>query len=112
MALRDVDTLDKAIRVAIDVADVRAKWGKQARIPYHEDQIYDALVMLHTAYRAVGSTETKLHDMAKRAVDAEADVIALRSELTKANRQLAAANARATRVAKRVPNSNAGMVEE
>lgn len=101
MALRDVDTLDKAIRVAIDVAEVRAKWGKQARIPYHEDQIYDALVILHKEGARAGELLEKYTEAKGVQEQHELLIAELREQLTKSNRQLAAANARAARATKK-----------
>lgn len=105
MAIHQVDSLAKALKIVEEVALVRKRWGKQAKFNYTEAQLVDAVVLLHAAYEAnavrFGEIQAEEHANASLVEQNEE----LRAQLTKANRQLAAANARAARADKKLSPS-------
>jgi hypothetical protein len=107
MSISQVDTLQKAIKIAEDARAVRVRWGKHARFEYSEAQIADALIIVLGAYKQVTS-------QALGTLQAQCDetIAELKIQLAKANRQAGAANARAARQIKRAPDSNAGMTDD
>lgn len=92
MSISVVDSLEKAVKVAAEVASARKRWGKQASYGYTSPQIADSLIFIMDAYKANTASEIETVK-----ANADAAIEDLRAQLTKANRQLAAANARAAR---------------
>jgi hypothetical protein len=111
-AATKIDTLDKALRLADDVAYVRERWGKQAKFNYTDNQMADTIIMLRGVGSQFDTLTLEKAELASKYAESEAARALLREELTKANRQLAAANARAARRPKEALQGTAGMVEE
>lgn len=100
MSIKTVDSLEKAIAVAESVAEVRRRWGKQAKYGYSESQIVDALEIMLGGYKDADAAAHRMVTVQAAAEIAVTEASALRAQLTKANRQLAAANARGLKAAK------------
>lgn len=107
MSIHTVDSLEKALRIVDEVAMVRKRWGKQANFNYHQSQIVDALVIMRDAYVAADKVAHETVTIAAAADIAISEAKELREALTKANRQLAAANARATKASGKLQTINA-----
>lgn len=96
-AATKIDTLEKALKVADDVAYVRERWGKNAKFNFTENQLADTIIVLRGAGSQFDVMATQKADVERQLGEAQEARAVLREELTKANRQLAAANARAAR---------------
>lgn len=90
MALKGPMSLEKARLLAQRVAHGRKKYGPQFSIPYSKEEIVEALALLENNGNWDGPTK---------------------EQLTKANRQLAACNARLARSTKNLAAADAAIVE-
>lgn len=79
-------SLDKARKLAKEVARVRARWGRQGRTAHSVDEVYDAILVLETH----GQWDSPTTD-----------------ELTKVKRQLTASLAREAKLKKQLAGDTA-----